>query len=428
MRKTSLLVPLFLCSALCLAASDGPIQPGSVLTLDRCIEIALKVQPAILANESTVEVNRRSVGQAKSAYYPQLDASTGYSRISSSTGAFAGTRSSVATDQVSADIRIQQNIYTFGRNASQIAVQRFTANASISDLENTKQTTVLNVKESYYGVLLARRNRDVAAESVKQYELHLAQAKGFYEVGTKSKYDVTKAEVDLGNARVNLIKAAHTVLTAVATLNNAIGVPDAPEYTIEDNLSFSVYPTILDEALKKANENRQDLKSLKAKIQGAESSVEFARRGHYPSIEGLASYSYQGTGFPLNSGWNVGVSASVPVFDGFLTRNKVGQARASLDVLKAEEESLRQAVVLDVQQSYYNLKDAGERIPAAELAVKQAQENLDIANGRYTTGVGSIIEVTDAEATYANAELAYIQALYDYNTAIAALEKAMGQQ
>jgi len=104
----------------------------------------------------------------------------------------------------------------------------------------------------------------------------------------------------------------------------------------------------------------------------------------------------------------------------------VEEARANLNVLSANEESLRQAVFLDVQQSYLNLKDAEERIPTAELIVRQAEENLELASGRYAAGVGNPIEVTDAQVSLSSAKTSYIQALYDYRVSQASLEKAMG--
>jgi outer membrane protein TolC len=88
---------------------------------------------------------------------------------------------------------------------------------------------ILNVKQTYFGVLQAQRNRGVSGETVKQFELHLEQAKGFYEVGTKPKFDVTKAEVDLSNARLNLIRAENSLRIAIVNLNNAMGITEAPD-------------------------------------------------------------------------------------------------------------------------------------------------------------------------------------------------------
>ncbi len=115
-----------------------------------------------------------------------------------------------------------------------------------------------------------------------------------------------------------------------------------------------------------------------------------------------------------------------PLFNGFLTSNQVAEARSNLYVLKANEEAVRQQIVLDVRQAYLNLQAAEASISASELVSRQAQENLDFANGRYKAGVGSAIEVSDAFATYVSAQAAYTGALYNYKIAQASIEKAMG--
>jgi len=276
--------------------------------------------------------------------------------------------------------------------------------------------------------LQARRNRDVSAQTVNQFQQHLEQAKGFYEVGTKPKFDVTKAEVDLSNAKLNLIKAGNALKLAIVSLNNAMGITEAPEYTIEDNLSFQKYEITYEGAMEKAYKNRPDIKSITAKMQASESSIELAKKGYYPVLTGNAAYNWSGEEFPLDHGWNMGATLSFPIFSGFSTKHQVEEANANLNVLKANKESLRQRVFLEVQQAYLNLKDAEERIPTAELTVKRAEENFEIANGRYATGVGNPIEVTDAEVALSNAKTSYIQALYDYKVAQASLEKAMSSK
>jgi outer membrane protein TolC len=321
---------------------------------------------------------------------------------------------------------LSQNLYDFGKTPARVKVQDLNLDSSFADLENVEDQIIFNVKQAYFGVLKAKRNRDAAAETVGQFEQHLKQAKGFYEVGAKSKFDVTKAEVDLSNARLNLIRAENALRIAIVNLNNAMGIPDAPEYTIEDNLSFQKYTITFEDAIKRAYEGRPDLKSTIARRDAAETSVELAKTGHYPVLTGNASYAWSGEGFPLDHGWSAGVTLSFPIFSGFLIKYQVEESRANLNVLKANEELLRQNIFLQVQQAYLNLKEAEERIPVAELTVRQAEENLEIANGRYAAGVGNPIEVADAEVALSNAKTAYIQALYDYRIAQASLEKAMG--
>lgn len=409
------------------AGAEEIIKKGESLNMERCIEIALKRQPAIIAAMSTANASQSRIGQAQANYYPQIDWTSSASRTSSGARSSFGFKTgSVIFNSYSTGATLNQNIYDFGKTAAQVKIQRLNYDSSLSDVENTSEQTILNVKQTYYGVLQAKRSRDVSAEMVKQFEQHLEQAKGFYEVGTKPKFDVTKAEVDLSNSKLNLIKAENALRIAVANLNNAMGVPDAPGYEVEDNLSFKKYEMKFDDAVSKADQNRPDLKSIIVKKQAAESSVELAKKGYFPVLTGTAGYDYAGNTFPLERGWNIGATFSFPVFNGFLTKYQVEEAKENLNVLRANEESLRQSVFLEVQQAYLNLKEAEDSIPTAELTVQQAQENFEIANGRYAAGVGNPIEVTDAEVLLANAKLSHIQALYNYKVSQSSLEKAMG--
>jgi hypothetical protein len=139
-----------------------------------------------------------------------------------------------------------------------------------------------------------------------------------------------------------------------------------------------------------------------------------------------ANYGFDSQSFPLDRGWTVGAQLTFPIFSGYSTKYQVEEARATLDVLKANEENLRQSIYLDVQQAYLNLQVAKDQISTTELTVRQADENLELANGRYAAGVGNPIEVTDALVAQANAKTAYIAALYNYKIAQASIEKAMG--
>lgn len=403
------------------------IKKGETITLERCIGIAFKMHPSIIAATGTIGANIGRVGQAKANYYPQVNWSSSYSRVSPAAGAgssLGGTTG--AFDDYSTGVNLSQNIYDFGKTPTQVKVQNLNLDSSRSDLENVSEQVVFNVKQAYYGVLQAKRNRDVSTETVKQFQQHLERAREFFRVGTKPKFDVIKAEADLSNAKLNLIRAENALRLAAVILNNAMGIPRAPEYILEDNLSFRKYEITFEDAIAEAYKNRPDLKSLGAKREAAEESIALAKTGYYPVLTGNAAYNWAGEEFPLERGWNVGAVFSVPLFSGLSTKYQVEEAKANLNVLKANEESLRQNIFSDVQQAYLNLKEADERIPAAEWNVKQAQENFEVANGRYAAGVGNPIEVNDADIGLINARTAYIQALYDHKVALASLEKAMG--
>ncbi|MGC2063585.1 MAG: TolC family protein [Thermodesulfovibrionales bacterium] len=418
----------------CASGADEVIKKGELLTLERAVAIASERHPNISAGRSSIDAAQSRVGQARSGYYPQIGMSAGYSRVKQTVSSATQTPGSDTTlrsangsfDQYSGSIALTQNLFDFGKTKAQVDVQSFNLEASRDDLSGITDVVVFNVKQSYFAILKAKRTRDVAEETVSQFVKHLDQAKGFFEVGTKPKFDVTKAEVDLSNAKLSLIKAENAQRVALVTLNNALGIPDAPEYLIEDNLSFQKYAITYDEALEKAYKNRPDLTALLARKSAAEKAVTLAEKGYYPFLTGNAGYNRTGESFPLNNGWSVGATLSFPIFSGFLTKNQVEEARANLNVIKANEETLRQNILLEVKQDYLALAEAEERIANAELTVRQATENLEIANGRYAAGVGNPIEVADAEVSLSNAKTEHIAALYDYRVGRASIEKAIG--
>ncbi len=399
---------------------------GPVLSLDRAIQLALTGHPSILAARGTVDVNQSRIGQAQANYYPQVNAAAGYTRGYAVRSAGSTTLVSGGYDQYTSAFTASQNIYDFGRTSSRVGVQRFTTESSKSDLANVVEQVVLGLKQAYFALLQAQRNLTVAQETVQQFQQHLEQAQGFFEVGTKSKFDVTKAEVDLSNAKLNLIRANNAVRLAKVTLDNAVGLTGSPEYTVEDVLSYQPFEIPLEEALKKAFDNRPDLKSILARQKAAEESIRAAKSDYYPFLNGQANYGYTGNDFPLSEGWAVGATLNFPIFSGLLTKYQVTEAKSNLKILNANEQTIRQTVTLDVQQAFLNISEASQRISTAELTVRQAAENLDLANGRYAAGVGSPIEVTDALVNYSNAKTTYNQALYDYKVAQASMDKAIG--
>jgi outer membrane protein TolC len=403
--------------------AEGVIKKDEVLELERCVEIALKKQPNIIAAMKAVNINQSRVGQAKANYYPQIDWLSGYSKSYP-----FSTASSGSYDEYSSGVSLRQNIYDFGKTTTRVEVQRLNLDSSRVDFENVSDQVVFNVKQGYYRLLQAKRNRDVAEETVRQFEKHLEQAKGFYEVGAKPKFDVTKAEVDLSNAKLNLIKAENALRVARVILSNAMGVPDAPEYNLVDNLAFVKYDITFEDMLKRAYPQRADLKSILIKKKAAEASIDVSKKDYYPTLSGNAAYSRVGERFPLEDGWNVGMTITFPVFSGFSTGYQVEEAVANLNLLKANEETLKQEILLEVQQAYLNLQEARDRIFASEITVRQAEENLELANGRYAAGVGNPVEITDAQVAHSSAKTAYIQALYDYRIAQASIEKAMGEK
>jgi outer membrane protein len=420
-RKLLLFVFVGLLLPMAVGAEDL-IGRGETLDLQRCIAIALERHPTIRAAAGTLVAGESKVGQARSGFYPQLNGSASYSRMDP-----ANTTVGQVYDSYSSSVSLSQTLFDFGKTSDQVKIQELNRDSSRSDLDNIRTQVSFGVKQAYFGLLQAGRNRDVSREMVGQFQQHLDQARAFFEVGTKPKFDVTKAEVDLSNAKLNLIKAENTSRLARVALNNAMGLPEAPDYEVADQLSSQRVEIDLNETIRKAYDRRPDLKAIAVKRKSLEQSIELARKGYYPYVTGNAGYGWGGGSFPLDQGWSFGAQLNVPLFSGFSTKYQVAEAQANLEVLAANEALLRQTIDQDVKQAWLNLQEAADRGVTAELVVRQATENLELANGRYAAGVGSPIEVTDALVAASNAKMAQISALYDYKLAQSSLEKAAGE-
>lgn len=422
------------------------ITAGEVLTLNKAIEIALKNQPAILAQTNQVKVGEARVRQSQANYFPQISAAAGYSRISPVTPETSATTSqagmppgtSIPTglagrgdedfDQYSASAYVNQLLFDFGKTGAQVKVQKLNTEATRFNVKNTKDQVILNVKQAYYLLLGAQHSRDVAAESVDNFRNHLNVARDYYRAGMKPKFDVTKAEVDLSNAELVLIRAENGVRVGTVNLNNAMGLfhTDVPPYTVEDDITFVPGEPAMERAVQSVYERRADLLALQKQKEAAEESIRFYQKGYFPILSGVASYTYVGADFPLDSGWYAGANLVFPLFSGFLTKNQVMEARANLEVIDANERGLKQAILLELEQAFLALREAAASHKKTELAVRQAKENQELAAERYRSGIGTSTEVTDALVAYANARLADIAALYDYKISQARIERAIG--
>ena len=401
------------------------IQTGQELSLEECIDITLKHNPSVQAASLNTQVQKNKLAQTRANYLPQVNGNASYSRSNQENAAGWGK----AQDGYSSSVSASQLIYDFGKTGLSTKIQKNNYYSSQQDEQSTMNEIIYRLKQAYYGVLNAQESRNVYAKSVEQYEEQLKRAKAFYSVGTRPKIDVTTAEVNLNNAKLNLIKGENALKTAYYNLTNIMGVYDEnPNFTLKSQNVIPEYNITIEEALKEAQKNRPDLLSQQLKLENAKRNVNLAKTGFAPSLTANGSYGWSGQDFPLYDRWSVGAGVSVPLFSGLSTVNQVKESKNSLQIAYSNLTAKEQDILLDIKTCYFNFEEAKTRIPVAKLSQQQAQENYDLAVGRYKVGVGNYIEVKDAEITLSNAKLSYISAIFDYNLAIANLERAMGKR
>ncbi|HEX5020205.1 MAG TPA: TolC family protein [Candidatus Binatia bacterium] len=418
------------------AVQSAPVSPsptGKLLTIEDAVQIGLDNHPRIKSASERIGSQEAVLGQQISAYYPTVSLGNRYLTSQSSTSGGADE----ASESYSSQATFNMTLYNFGKREGNVQAARETLNATKQDYSTTTQDIILAIKQAYYIYLGTQEVVRVRRDTVRSRELLVRQARGFYEVGTRARIDVARAEANLFSAQADLIAAENNVKIAWVTLRNAMGSPRLPEQPVAADSPEVEFSMNLAGARNIAFDSRTELKSFEAQRKASDQLIATARRGHLPDLIFDASYGRRHVSnetvngrtlntFPLQPTWSVGLSFNIPIFDGFRTTYRVEETLHNYYNIRAQEEDRRQLIALEVEQSYLRVVETQERIKATESAARAAKENLDLAQGRYQVGVGSIIEVTDAETLYTEAQTTYIRTIYDYKLADAQLARAMG--
>ena len=321
---------------------------------------------------------------------------------------------------------MNQSISDWGRRETRIKRARLSTEAAEADYEETVDLVVQRVYNAYYALNRAVRDVDIAQTRYDNYEKRLDWARSYYEVGTKAKIEVTKAESDLASSKLTLVRAQSNEELCRAELANAMGVPLMEISGVEDMLGYEDWSISLDDAVAGAMKDRPELVARRLRVESAAENVTLQMKGLSPSLFASAGYSFGNHSYFDHDQWNAGLTLSVPLTDGGLTKSMVEQARAQLRQAEAELVGLENSVTLEVRTAWEDLRQAKESLTSSQEAERAAKATLDLALGRYKAGVGDNLEISDAVDGYAVASANTVLALYDCKNARINLEKAMG--
>ena len=399
--------------------------------LTHCLEMGMKQNPKVIAAEKAVQGAKARVVQFRSDYYPELLLETDYSRYS---GSLTATTTSASVSEVNSQsiffLGLTQNIYDFGRREYRVQASQEDLRAYGWDLKDSRLSVIDEIRQGYYGVLLADRGEKVREKELERTQLFLRQAKGFYQVGLKPRIDVTQAELELIKAQKALLKAKNDFAVSRVNLQKSLGLDYSPNYSLKDDLEVDQVQWNLEDLKKEALTAQPTLNRLRTLVQYWEAQVKVAERDFWPRLAGTAKWGRASTEIPLldySESWNVGVQLTVPLFSGFESRAKLDEFRAALSQAKANARNQELQILSNLESGYLNLQLAGKQIEVAKEALRTARENLDLAEGRYQAGVGTMLEVTDARVSWIQSENDYIQSFYDYRTARYGLERTLGR-
>ena len=410
------------------------------LTLKDSVGIALKNNPSVLASQKKLDAANARLNQAVGAFFPDIKLSGNYTDIHSDPQimqvAFGGTTQTFSisspTDSKSWTATLNQPLLQAGLFPGFKMAQR-ASDAAYQDRLKTIDDTVYSVTAAYYGVLSADKLTTVAQDSLALVKSHLDQVQAMLNNGVVTKADLLRAEVQEVNSEVALTKARNNFELAKDTFNNVLGQGIGEPVELSD-APPPVIPALPDyqALLKTAYDNRPDWKSFNYSKNIAEENLSLAKTAYLPTINLSGQTGDQISDYPgfeenVNS-WSVTGAVSWTLFDGLGTQNRINEAAANLDVQAANKDQLRSSVALDVHNAYRNLKSVIETIGSARKAVDFAEENYKVSSLRFVSGVGTNIEVIDAQVALTQAKTDYLNAVFGLEIAKASINKAVGSE
>lgn len=406
------------------AAKDVATFPSALaLNEVKTVDLALKNNRTAKQSMWAYEAAKSTVSATAASKNP----SVGYSY--SATRARGATDASSVTERGTNGFSLSVPVYTPSVDAA-IDGARYDREGAGASYEEALQTAKLTAISDYYTLIMYRNLVDVAQQSVRDYDGHVTNVQAQYNVGLVASSDVLAARTNLADAQTTLITRQNSADVAETDLNIVIGYPVSTSIeTADKEMHYLPYNVTLEQAKAYALLHRATLVKSAMDVKSAEESVKQAKAGYLPTVfltagKNYESYdNYRGTS---NNGWSVGANASLDIWDGGSTRNTIKVREAQLESAKEANLAAVDGVLHDVQSAYLNLRAAEQTISSTKVAVEEGQESFRIASLRYRAGVGSNLDVLDAETSLTTARNNYVQALYNYNIYVATLEQAVG--
>ena len=470
------LMALGLVGAMALGAGgvSGQAQEATVvLGLEEVLLQALDQNREVRTARLGLEEAGERVSEAWGNVYPTVDFSASYTRNISPAVNFlpavifnpdAGPDDYIpvqfgADNQWSSTISVEQPLFSATAFLGVGAAGRF-ENLQEEVFRGTSQAVITRVRSAYYDLLLAQEQARLTGRSVARVEESLKETRSLNEAGLTSDYDVLRLEVELANLRPALRQAENGVRQARRQLEVELDIPETEILAVEGSLATldlsdpsanspenqallslvgfqAPQDVLLERALEEAMSRRSDLRQLELTESLRHTEMRVEQVEYLPRISLFGTYliSAQDNGSPDFFGRgdgqraysrNVGIQVSLPLFQGFQRDARVDQRRAVLRQAETQTRLALDQARSQVRTLVDNADEARFRAEGQQLAVQQAQRGFEIARAQFREGLGSQLELTDAEVALRQSEFNYAQAVYDYLVARARLDEATG--
>ncbi len=427
-----LVAVLFSGIVLLVSMSPSVFAAAKDLTLDEAVRMALSNNPTGKIAVYEFEAAKGALTSARSYRWFTLSVNhkDSWTWNGESYNKKYGYDPNYVVDSFTNSATLNWTLWSGNKVESQVSQAKLALDSSQRGIAKARQQLKYDATDAYFKFMAARDNVKLSQESVERLERYLQDVKLQFDVGVVAKVDVLRSEVELAKAKQTLIEAQNTYDVTMASLNNVIGYPLTTVLDVKGDLSYSRYEKELAFCIDTALRQRPEISQYTDAAKSAQEGVTIAKAGYLPTISAVYQAGWGDSSFPggNNYNWTAYLLTSWNVFDSGLTAGKVKQA---VEGYKKAQEQLKQtvdSVQLDVRQTYLSLKSAEQSIATSSSAVGLAEEDYKIKVIRYQAGVGTNLEVLDAQVALTTAKNNYLQAMYNYNNYRAKLDKAMGIQ
>jgi outer membrane protein len=393
----------------------------AALNLSDVVNIALCNNPQTRIAWASSRVQAALVGERKASYLPSADLNA------SLTHNLSGSNAGV--NQRDIGVTFSYLLYDFGARAADLENARQLLGAAIATQDSTVQAVFLAAVQAYYQTQATYAALDAALESERAARESFAAAEARYNAGSATPADKLQAQTAYSQATLNRITIEGSQKNAQGNLANMLGLDANRKISLAPANTMTIpndFEGDVNALIEEARQHRPDLQAAAAQVKAAQASIDAARATGRPSISLTASANRINTGGITSNGSLVGINLNVPLFSGYATTYGVRAAEAQADVKNGQLEQLRLQVALDVWRAYQNLITATQSLRTSADLLNSAEQSERVALGRYKAGVGSILDVLNAQSALASARQQRIQSTFDWNINRATLAQAMG--
>jgi adhesin transport system outer membrane protein len=411
-----------------------PTEAGAKpLTVDEAVALAQRYQQSIAIARANVEAASGRTQASEAPLHPQFGANAGVTRTENFRGqSSGGTGGGSSPNTFTAGLTLSQLLFDFGRTRNAVRQQRALEEANRFALSTEQQSVALDTRVAFFNfaqnLALVTSSEQNLANRQRQYN----QAEARLNSGLGAPSDYVRAKAGLADAVLSLESARNAADNARITLAQQLGIdPRTPITPDTNSLAVVAAPAVteINRLIEKALKERPEMREAQQRLIAAGLGVAVARLTNAPSVSLNGGLNNRGSNDPFaNQSGSIGVSLSWNFGDGGLAAGRTREAKANEDAARANLQLIGQQVVADVTLAYSDLSGARQRVATATAQVANAEELLRISEGRYTGGIGTFLEVTDAQSTLYSAQRNLLQAQSDLQRANARLQRAIGAE